>query len=160
MRISRYRVKFDSPATPATGGRRSWQQVLACVLLAGWQFANPIEARATLTVVPEGKKAPVAAQPVPAAPAGPGAPPAGSSAGPASPAGGAAHGKAAPKEASPREFPSREASAREPHPVKPRGGESTRAPCSDELVALSLGTLSPEDIERLRQKGCLPVAAK
>ncbi len=35
-----------------------------------------------------------------------------------------------------------------------------RAACSDELVALSLGTLGPEDIERLRQKGCLPAAAK
>lgn len=160
MGISRHWVNFSAPANPATGRRRCWPLVLACGLLAGWQLALPIEARATLTVVPDGRKAPAAAQPAPAVPAVPGAPLAGSSAGPTGSAGAAARGKAAPKEASPRETPLREGAIREPNPVKPRGGESMRAACSDELVALSLGTLGPEDIERLRQKGCLPAAAK
>ena len=60
-----------------------------------------------------------------------------------------------------RDSGGKEAERREPA-TAPRARpspEPARAACSDELDALSLGTLGPEDIERLRSKGCLPAIA-
>ena len=48
---------------------------------------------------------------------------------------------------------------REPVAAPRARPEPGRAACSDELVALSLGTLGPADIDRLRSKGCLPAIA-
>ena len=53
----------------------------------------------------------------------------------------------------------REGGGREPGAVPRARPEPGRVACSDELVALSLGTLGQDDIDRLRSKGCLPAIA-
>jgi hypothetical protein len=61
----------------------------------------------------------------------------------------------APKEHSGKDAGGREAATS----PRVRPADPARVGCSDELVALSLGTMGPEDIERLRSKGCLPAGA-
>ena len=58
-----------------------------------------------------------------------------------------------------KETGGRDGGGREPVAAPRARPEPSRVACSDELVALSLGTLGQEDIDRLRSKGCLPAIA-
>ena len=172
-----HRVPQVLPAGPASRPACAFGlALLACALLGA-----PAPAHATLKVVPEGKKGasvspapPAAREPAAREPAPKeSAPKESAPKEPASKDPGAREPVAretGPKESSKdqgrrdpvaRDSGGKEAERREPA-TAPRARpspEPARAACSDELVALSLGTLGPEDIERLRSKGCLPAIA-
>lgn len=179
------RVSQVFPAGPASRLVRAvGLALLACAFLG----AAP-QVHATLKVVPEGKKGPAGAAVSPTPPAAkepaakdppakdpPGKEPLAKDPPTREPAGKDPSAREpVPRESTPKDSArehgrrdpvakdhgNRDAGGREPGPaprVRPPP-EPARAACSDELVALSLGTLGPEDIERLRSKGCLPAVA-